>query len=150
MARCVFRRDRKIMARSTQTEISVTFGDCDPAGIVFFPNFSRWMDAASLRFFMLCGVPPWHRLVLDNGIIGTPLLEIHTKFVKSATYGETLQIETSIETWNAKAFVQKHVVMRGDDLICEGRETRIFAVRDKETGRLRGIEVPPEIRALCT
>ena len=42
------------------------FGDCDPAGIVFFPNFSRWMDAASLTFFMQCGVPPWRELVFPN------------------------------------------------------------------------------------
>jgi 4-hydroxybenzoyl-CoA thioesterase len=138
------------MARSTRTDIEVTFGDCDPAGIVFFPNFSRWMDFASLRFFMTCGVPPWHQLGAQSGIIGTPLLEIHTRFVKHATYGETLHIETSIETWHAKAFVQKHVVTRGADVICEGLETRIFAVRDKETGRIRGIEVPPDIRALCT
>ena len=27
------------------------FGDCDPAGIVFFPNYSRWMDAASHHYF---------------------------------------------------------------------------------------------------
>jgi 4-hydroxybenzoyl-CoA thioesterase len=138
------------MGRSIQTEIAVTFGDCDPAGIVFFPNFSRWMDAASLRFFMQCGVPPWHQLAIDTGIIGTPLLEIHTRFVKSATYGERLLINTSIETWHSKAFVQKHVVTRQGDLICEGEETRIFAVRDKETGKIRGIEVPPDIRALCT
>ena len=65
------------------------FGDCDPAGIVFFPNFSRWMDEASLAFFMACGVPPWRELVKTRGIVGTPLLEIHTKFFKAATYGET-------------------------------------------------------------
>ena len=46
------------MARSTTYTVNVTFGDCDPAGIVFFPNFSRWMDTASLSFFMQCGVPP--------------------------------------------------------------------------------------------
>ncbi|MEY2660956.1 MAG: hypothetical protein RLZZ123_2128, partial [Pseudomonadota bacterium] len=30
-------------------EVDVLFGDCDPAGIVFFPNFSKWMDASSLN-----------------------------------------------------------------------------------------------------
>ena len=33
-------------------EVEVMFGDCDPAGIVFFPNFSKWMDASSLNFFV--------------------------------------------------------------------------------------------------
>ena len=43
--------------------VTVHFGDCDPAGIVFFPNFLRWMDQSSLAFFMACGVPPWRELV---------------------------------------------------------------------------------------
>ena len=59
-------------------EVEVMFGDCDPAGIVFFPNFSKWMDASSLNFFVKCGVPPWRELIKTRGIVGTPLLEINT------------------------------------------------------------------------
>ena len=138
------------MARTTTHRVDVQFGDCDPAGIVFFPNFSRWMDAASLAFFMQCGVPPWRELVQTRGIIGTPLLEINTKFLKAATYGETLVIETSVEEWRHKAFVQHHRVTRGEDVICEGREVRAFVIRDAaEGGRLRAIPIPEDIRALC-
>jgi 4-hydroxybenzoyl-CoA thioesterase len=133
----------------TQTfSVPIQFGDCDPAGIVFFPNFSRWMDAASLNFFVKCGVLPWNELVKTPGIVGTPLLEIHTKFIKSATYGEQIDITTWIETWHAKAFVQVHRVTRGEDLICEGRETRIFVVRD-DRGALKSIAVPEDIRSKC-
>src|SRR5664279_1101227 len=74
------------MHKSTTMNVEIRFGDCDPAGIVFFPRYHRWMDAASLHFFMTCGVPPWHELELTTGIIGTPLLEHHARFVKSATY----------------------------------------------------------------
>ena len=38
------------MTFSHVTEFVVEFGDCDPAQIVFYPNFLRWMDAASLHF----------------------------------------------------------------------------------------------------
>jgi len=139
------------MTRSTTHVVDVQFGDCDPAGIVFFPNFSRWMDAASLAFFMQCGVPPWRELVLTRGIIGTPLLEINTRFMKAATYGERLLIETRVEEWRNKAFVQTHRVSRGPDLICEGREVRAFVIREAENGnRLRAIPVPEDIRALCS
>jgi 4-hydroxybenzoyl-CoA thioesterase len=136
------------MPRSTMHRVEVQFGDCDPAGIVFFPNFSRWMDAASLAFFMQCGVPPWRELVNTRGIVGTPLLEIHTRFLKAATYGEQLTVLTCVEEWRAKAFIQRHRVTRGDDLICEGTEVRAFVVRE-EGGRLRAIPVPEDIRALC-
>ena len=114
------------MSKTIVYEVEVMFGDCDPAGIVFFPNFSKWMDASSLNFFIKCGVQPWRELVKTTGIIGTPLLEINTKFSRPATYGETLQIHTNVEEWREKTFIHKHVVMRGDTVICEGTEVRAF------------------------
>jgi 4-hydroxybenzoyl-CoA thioesterase len=143
------------MAKTTLFTVDVHFGDCDPAGIVFFPNFSRWMDSASLAFFMACGVPPWRELVKTRGIVGTPLLEIHTKFIQAVTYGETITIATHIEEWRAKVFVQMHRVTRahasGEDLICEGREIRTFVRRDPDNpDRLRSIPVPDDIKALCS
>jgi 4-hydroxybenzoyl-CoA thioesterase len=139
------------MTRTTVYEVNVMFGDCDPAGIVFFPNFSKWMDASSLHFFMACGVPPWRELVKTTGIIGTPLLEIHTKFMRPATYGETLQVHTSVQEWRDKVFIQRHVVKRGDDLLCEGTETRAFCTRHPDhADRIKAIAVPPDIRALCS
>ena len=139
------------MSKRFVYSVPIQFGDCDPAGIVFFPNFSRWMDASSLNFFLQCGIPPWRELVKTTGIIGTPLLEISTRFVQTATYGDTLQIHTQIEEWRDKVFIQHHVVKRGDELICEGRETRAFCIRSPETpDRIKAIRVPADIKALCT
>jgi 4-hydroxybenzoyl-CoA thioesterase len=125
------------MSKTTTMAVEIRFGD-------------RWMDAASLHFFMTNGVPPWHVLEHTNGIIGTPLLEHHARFVKSATYGEKILITTHIEEWRTKVFLQKHVVTRGDDLICESLETRIFCKRDPaDRRRIYGIPVPEDIRKAC-
>ncbi|MFL6695326.1 MAG: acyl-CoA thioesterase, partial [Ramlibacter sp.] len=45
------------MSKEIAYPVRVEFGDCDPAGIVWFPNFFRWIDAASRHFFIACGVP---------------------------------------------------------------------------------------------
>ena len=136
--------------KSNVYPVAVQFGDCDPAGIVFFPNFSRWMDEASLAFFMAQGIPPWRELVKTRGIIGTPLLEIHTKFYKPATYGETIAVHTTVEDWAAKTFRQRHQVRRGDDLLCEGTEVRAFCIRDPANPeRIKAIPVPADLKALC-
>lgn len=138
------------MSKTHIHRVDIQFGDCDPAGIVFFPNFLRWMDQASLAFFMACGIPPWRILERQRGIVGTPLLEIHTKFVKSATYGETIEVHTRVVEWGAKVFKQQHIVRRGETLICEGTETRIFVQRDPDDpSRLRGIPIPEDLKALC-
>ena len=143
------------MTRTTLHHVDVHFGDCDPAGIVFYPNFSRWMDAASLSFFMQCGVPPWRELVKTRGIVGTPLLEISTRFVKAVTYGQSLVISTSVTEWRRKVFIQTHRVTRSsngaEELICEGREVRAFVTRDAaDAERLRALPVPDDIRSMCS
>ncbi len=139
------------MSKTNILRVDICFGDCDPAGIVFFPNFSKWMDQSSLAFFMAMGIPPWRELVKTRGIVGTPLLEIHTKFMKTATYGETVEVHTRIESWAAKTFRQHHVIRRGEELICEGTETRAFVVRDPANPeRIKAIPVPEDIKALCS
>jgi 4-hydroxybenzoyl-CoA thioesterase len=130
--------------------VLVQFGDCDPAGIVFFPNFSRWMDESSLGFFRACGVPPWRELLQTRGIVGTPLLEIHTRFHKSATYGQTIEVHTSVDEWGRKTFRHRHRILRGDDLLCEGSETRAFCIRHPDDPeRIQAIPVPEDILELC-
>ena len=138
------------MSKVHRYSVNVQFGDCDPAGIVFFPNFSRWMDEASLAFFMACGVPPWRELVKTRGIIGTPLLEIHTRFMRPATYGETIEVQTTVEEWMAKTFRHRHVVRRGDTVLCEGTEVRAFCIKDpQDPERIKAIPVPEDIKSLC-
>jgi len=128
--------------------VRVEFGDCDPAGIVWFPNFFRWIDAASRHFFHQCGVPRWEETTKTLGVIGTPLVDTHTRFVKTASYGDTLEIATRIAEWREKSFVQAYRVTRGADLILECEEVRIFGGK-RPDGRLRALPVPPEIRSRC-
>lgn len=136
------------MSKTIVYGIDVQFGDCDPAGIVFFPNFSRWMDAASHHYFTACGLPPWRSMTELPGCVGAPLLEIHTRFHVAVTYGERIEIHTRVEEWRGKVFVQLHRVMRGDVLICEGRETRALCVL-QEGGTLKAVPVPEFILRAC-
>jgi 4-hydroxybenzoyl-CoA thioesterase len=135
------------MSKTVIFPVTIQFGDCDPAGIVFYPNFLRWMDSASLHFFAACGVPPWRETERTRGIVGTPLLEVNVRFIRAATYPERIEIHTFVEAWRAKVFVHHHTIKRGDQVLCEGRETRTFVKR--EDGRIRSIPIPADIRALC-
>ena len=40
------------MSKTVVYEVEVMFGDYAPVGIALFPNFSKWVDAASLNFFV--------------------------------------------------------------------------------------------------
>ena len=136
--------------RTTVYEVEVMFGDCDPAGIVFFPNYSKWMDASSLNYFRQCGLPSLQQLRKTRGIAGMPLLEIQTRFRRPATYGERLQVHTRVIEWRDKVFIHRHVVRRGDEVLCEGTEVRAFVVHPpEEPTRIKAIAIPQDIRELC-
>ena len=138
------------MSKAAACEVNVVFGDCDPTGIAFFPGFSKWMDASTLNFFLKCGARPRRELHKTTGIIGTPLLEIHTKLLHPAPHRERLQIPTRVTVWREKIAIHHHVVKRNDGPICEGTETRASCVRDPATPeRIKAIPAPPDIRALC-
>ena len=137
------------MSKTVIYTVRVEFGDCDPARIVWFPNFFRWIDAASRHFFVECGVPPWHETEESSGLIGTPLVDTQARFVRTASYGDVLQIHVHISEWRNKSFVQSYRVMRGEEEIMRCNEVRIFAAA-KEGGGIRALPIPDDIRALCS
>ena len=140
----------KAARRSHVMRYRIAFVDCDPAQIVHFSNYFRWFDAASREFFTACGVPSWRDTERTCGIIGTPLVDAQAAFRNPATYGEDIEIESWVEQWNTKSFVMRHEARRGDTLLAEGREVRVFAERESiDPPRIRAVRIPSEYRAMC-
>lgn len=149
------------MGKIITHSVNVEFGDCDPAAIVWFPNFFRWIDAASRHFFVACGVPPWQETARTLGVIGTPLVATKSRFIKTASFGDVLDIAVTITEWRNASFVQTYRITRANasgepDLIMECEEVRIFAAKrevsgDGEGGKpgIRAVPAPESIRRLC-
>lgn len=139
------------MARINTYRMRIAFGDCDPAQIVFFANYFKWFDTSCRELFTACGVPSWRDTLKERGIIGTPLVDAQAKFLSSATYGEDIEIDSSIEQWNTKSFVVRHVARRGDIVLAEGREVRVFAIKDPDNElRIKAIPIPEDYKAACS
>jgi 4-hydroxybenzoyl-CoA thioesterase len=81
-------------------------------------------------------------------------VDTHAKFMKTASYGDRLEVHTSIGEWRGKSFVQRHRVTRArqegaaPDAIMECDEVRIFAGR-RDDGSIKALPIPDEIRKLC-
>lgn len=141
------------MTKSVVFSLKVEFGDCDPARIVWFPNYFRWMDAASRNFFTQCGVPPWHEVEKKIGVIGTPLVDTKVQFLKTTSYGDSLDITVKVTEWRSKSFVMDYNITRGEDLILSCQEIRIFAeVRvgsEQGDSSIRAVAIPTFIKDMC-
>jgi 4-hydroxybenzoyl-CoA thioesterase len=131
------------------TSFTVEFGDCDPAKIVFYPNFFRWMDSAARHFFAAVGVTRWHEIEDAPGLVGVPLVDAGAKFLRPATYGDVIEVETSVAEWRERSFSMSHVIRCGGHTLVEGREVRVFACADPDDPkRLRAVAPPASIRRL--
>jgi 4-hydroxybenzoyl-CoA thioesterase len=129
---------------------TVEFGDCDPAGIVFYPNFFRWMDAAAWAFFAANGLSARDVLAGADAparALGFPLVDARASFKKPARQGDRLEIETRVARWGAKSFELDHLITIAGEVAVEGRETRIWGVADPTSpGRLRAVPVPEAVK----
>lgn len=141
------------MSKFVIYKVNVEFGDCDPAKIVWFPNYFKWLDAASRYFFVQCGVPSWKETEKTIGVLGTPLVDIRTKFIKTASYGDQLDVHVGVSEWRNTSFVMDYKIYRGDDLILEAQDVRVFAAfcetDNADHPRIRAVPIPPMILELC-
>jgi hypothetical protein len=62
--------------------IVVEFGDCDPAGIVYNPQYLRWFDACTSALFANAGVP-YKDIFKAHGGIGIPIVSVVRRVLTS-------------------------------------------------------------------
>jgi 4-hydroxybenzoyl-CoA thioesterase len=130
--------------------ILIEWGDCDPAGIVFYPRYFAWFDAATAALFAAAGLPI-HKLFPDYGIAGMPMVDTRARFFEPARFGDEAHIESTIAEFRRSSFDVRHRLLRGDTLTVEGFETRVWTVWDPENlERLKAAPIPAEVIALFT
>ena len=126
----------------------VGFGDCDPAGIVYYPNFFRWFDATAHVMFAAVGCD-WRGTKRERNWIVGPIVDAHAAFRAPATHGDTLEVHASVSQWSAKSFRVDYRIVRGPVLIAEGWEVRIVAEpHPDDPSRIRALPLPDAFRAL--
>ena len=126
--------------------VTVQWGDCDPAGIVYYPNFFHYFDQATWNLFGAIGVT---LPVMQSryGAVGVPLVDAQASFKVPCWPGDKLEIESWVSDWKEKTFTVRHVVRKAGRDHLEGREIRIWGVRHPEDPqRLRAIPMPEDVR----
>ena len=104
-------------------KVRVEWGNCDPAKIVFYPNYFAWFDSATHRLFESVGCS-LAVLAEKYGVAGFPLVEAKASFMSPSVVGDELAIESYIETWNRRSFAVSHTVFNKDKIALKGSEIR--------------------------
>lgn len=119
----------------------VYFGDTDAAGIVYYPNFYRWMDQASHELFKEKDLSP-SKLQSEKNII-IPLVEAKCQFKRALFYEDEVEIHSKVIEIKNKVLKIEHRFLRGEEEVAAGYEIRIWT--SKQNDRLRAEPVPDDV-----
>jgi YbgC/YbaW family acyl-CoA thioester hydrolase len=76
------------------TRIKVRFGDCDPAGLVYYPVLLHYCHAAMEEFFAArCGTS--YAALVSGRRLGFPTVNVRAEFFAPFVYGD----EALVEVW---------------------------------------------------
>ena len=125
--------------------VTVQWGDCDPARIVFYPNYFKWFDEAG--WALMSGLFPDKQALLDrHGVVGFPIAEASARFLRPSAQYQTITFRSVIERWEEKRFTVLHQGYRDGQLLLEGREIRFLGrVHPQDPQRLQAIAIPPDV-----
>ncbi len=134
------------MPLTSRHEVTVEWGDCDPAGIVYYPAYFRWCDQATYRLFLAVGLK---RDDVSSGQWkeGTPLVNAQCAFRRASQHGEKLVVESHVSRFGRSSFTITHVFRDATgEVAAEGVETRIWAKKDGDARSLKSVAIPDDVR----
>ena len=135
------------MFANTTTRL-IEWGDCDPAGIVFYPRYFAMFDTATAALFQAALGIDKAAMLARFDIAGFPMVDTRAQFRAALGFGTVVRIETCVTTLGRSSFGIRHALFDGATLAVEGEETRVWTRRDPEDPkRLRAAPIPDEVRA---
>ena len=131
---------------SNSRKVRIEWGDCDPAGIIFYPRYFEIFDASTAALFeRALGLTKFEQLKRFD-FAGYPLARTRAKFIRPTRFGDDVTVDTSVKFGRASFDIEHRLSLKGE--ICvECSETRVWVVRDSATGAIKSQPVPADVLA---
>jgi 4-hydroxybenzoyl-CoA thioesterase len=136
------------MSFTYRKQLTIEWGQCDPAGIVFNSRFFEMFDASTWQLFEAAlGVKP-PDLAGAFGIMGIPLVDVRANFIKAVKFGDMVDIASRVSEFRRSSFDVEHRLSVAGELAVEGGETRVWASRSKDNPeKIGATAIPGEVIA---
>ena len=127
----------------------VEFGDCDPARIVWNPRYFAFADHGMTLLFTEALKMPLPEAFARYGIAGLPLVQTDGEFPRSATFGDELTIQTTVDRLGRSSIRLRHKVLVAGETCAEIVGVRVWSVTvPGHPGRIMSAAIPDEVRAI--
>ena len=128
------------MSRFQTTRI-LRFGDCDPAGIAYFPSYFHFLNGVMEEWWGSLGFS-WRELIQKRRI-GLPTVQLDTQFLAPGFMEDELTFTIEITTLGSRSLTVRHTVTRGEMLLWRATQTIVATSLDTNGS----IAWPDDIRA---
>jgi 4-hydroxybenzoyl-CoA thioesterase len=128
-------------------KLLVEWGHCDPAGIVFFPQYLAWFDDCTTSLLLDAGMPI-HSLFKEHGVIGVPVVDVRARFILPSKFGDELDAESTVTEFGRSSFVVRHQLTKAGALAVEGYTKRVWTGLDPhDPSKMKSRPLPKEVIA---
>lgn len=128
---------------SNTRTVRIEWGDCDPAGIIFYPTYFRIFDASTAVLFEVALGMTKFEMFKRLEFAGWPLVRTQARFLKPTRFGDDVTVVSKI-TFGRSSFDIEHRLSLKGELCAECSEKRVWTVRDAQ-GALKSHPVPQAV-----
>ncbi|HXG49842.1 MAG TPA: acyl-CoA thioesterase [candidate division Zixibacteria bacterium] len=127
--------------------LRIEWGQCDPAGVVFYPQYLVIFDNSTAALFERTGLS-LSALRQKYGIAGLPVVEVGARFLLPCRFEDEIVVESGVSEWGRSSFTVRHRLVKAEGLAVEGFEKRVWAAPHPDRpGAMQSRPVPAEIIA---
>jgi 4-hydroxybenzoyl-CoA thioesterase len=138
------------MLTNTRT-LRIEWGDCDPAGIVFYPRYFAMFDTSTAYLIERAAGMSKFDYLKHYKFVGHPIVETRAIFRVPTRFGDEVSIETAVAACGRSSIKIEHRLSKAGVLAVEGFETRVFVARDPDDPeKLKSQPIPPVLAARLT
>ncbi|PYS48981.1 MAG: hypothetical protein DMF68_11375 [Acidobacteria bacterium] len=125
------------------TRIKIRFGDCDPAGLVYYPVIFHYCHVAMEEFFAeRCGIS-YAKLMADERI-GFPTVSARAEFFVPLVYGDEVEIEMSVKSIGQSSVAFEYSIKRVNDETLCALSIQVHVAMNLDTRR--AVQIPDKYR----
>lgn len=133
----------------SRRDLTVEWGHCDPAGIVFHPRFVEYFDWSCVVLFESVAGCNKTELGERFGFAGFPIIDLNCKFLKPISYDDRVQVFTTIASLKKSSFEIRHCLTKGEVVAVECIQTRVWCIADPlNPKKLKSSPIPEELTTL--
>jgi 4-hydroxybenzoyl-CoA thioesterase len=128
---------------SFSTRITVRFGDCDPAGLVYYPVIFHYFHVAMEEFFAArCGTT-YARLMREQRI-GFPTVNVRAEFLVPIVYGDEIEVEVKVTRVGDSSATFEYAARRVSDATLCARSEQVHVAMNLDARR--PVSIPADLR----